>query len=118
MKWKRATFDKVTGSYLLGYIDVSYQKLCAVFGPPNLKGSADGKVMAEWAIEFEDGEVATIYDFKTCHTYCGNGLMPEQNTDWNIGGFNTVCVHRIHKLIAAVTNQIHKSWIHKSWIQK
>lgn len=63
------------------------------FGPP-LEGSDDGKTTAEWDLEFEDGTVATIYDWKT-------GSTPEKLYNWHIGGHNQDVLKHIEKATGA-----------------
>jgi hypothetical protein len=75
----------VNGTCLVGHITAHYSELVDVFGNPT---EGDGyKVDAEWKIEFEDGTVGTIYNWKNGPNYCGeHGKLPEFNTDWNVGG--------------------------------
>lgn len=89
MKFKQAHYSKINGSSLRGHLDVSYDTLVAVFGEPHSDGDAY-KVQAEWELEFEDGTVATIYDYKQGDAYNGpgQGTPPERVTDWHVGGFN------------------------------
>jgi len=70
----------VTGTSLRGTIDCSFDQLVKAFGMPMFDTSGDEKVKAEWHIEFDDGTIATIYDWKSL-------IDPEKNTDWHIGGF-------------------------------
>jgi hypothetical protein len=73
------------GTSLMGYIDCPYDTLTKLFGEPT-KGD-EYKVDAEWIIEFEDGTVATIYNYKDGKNYCGaDGLNKEEITNWHIGG--------------------------------
>lgn len=83
-----------TGSSFIDEIECDYTTLCRIFGEP-MEG--DGyKTSAEWDIRFEDGTIATIYDYKTCPAYCGpDGVPPENNTSWHIGGFHTRAVDLI-----------------------
>ena len=61
------------GEYLTTYDDI-----VNTFGEPTQQG--DGvKTTVEWIIKFENGSVATIYDWKYGHT-------PKDFTEWNIGG--------------------------------
>lgn len=90
---------RVTNSYndaymtsLLDYVNTTYARLVEVFGKP-ISGSGDGKVNSEWVIKFSDGNVATIYDWKTENT-------PVYDYDWHIGGNNRVVVERIRALVA------------------
>jgi len=85
IKFKRYK-GSVVGTSLIGEIDVSYKQLVKVFGKPD-KG--DGyKTEAEWRLKFEDGTIATIYDYKSSKTYDPEyGLPVEEIRDWHIGGF-------------------------------
>lgn len=71
---------------LQGYITTTYADLVGCFGNPTCDG--DGyKVDAEWIITFDDGVVATIYNYKDGPNYCGQHGTPVENiTDWHIGG--------------------------------
>ena len=75
----------INGTSLQGGIDASYAELCDLFG-----GHHDGdgyKVDAEWYVQFADGTVATIYNWKNGKNYCGESGKPlEQIRDWHIGG--------------------------------
>ena len=61
---------------LQGYVTAYYHELVAVFGEPDSGGD---KTTAEWCLEFEDGTVATIYDWKEYET-------PMGRYRWHIGG--------------------------------
>lgn len=70
-----------------GEMNFSYVRLCELFGAP-LPGDAY-KVDAEWILKFEDGTVATIYNWKDGPNYCGvDGTPVEEIKDWHIGGHN------------------------------
>lgn len=75
------------GSHLQGYVDVSYQRLVEVFGPPHSEGDAY-KSDAQWSLEFEDGTIATIYNYKDGKNYNGRTGTPSTwITEWHVGGF-------------------------------
>lgn len=88
----------VVGTYFQGSIDCDYKKIKSIFGKPH-KG--DGyKVDAEWNIEFENGEIATIYNYKDEKNYCGKeGLPKTKITDWHVGGYNNSVIKLICKLL-------------------
>lgn len=70
---------------LVGEIAVDYATLKRFFGQPT--GSDGYKSDAEWEIEFEDGKVATIYNWKDGKNYNGkDGLPKTKITNWHIGG--------------------------------
>ncbi len=73
------------GTHLQGEIVAKYADLKKKFGKPTV-GDAY-KCDAEWKIEFENGVVATIYNWKNGKNYCGkNGIATTKITDWHIGG--------------------------------
>lgn len=83
----------VNGTHLLDTIELPYSKIEAILGKP-LTGDFD-KVQAEWVIKFNDGEIATIYDWKERQPYWGV-------TDWHIGGHNHIAANRVIKLLKGI----------------
>ena len=83
---------------LQGYITVPYQKLIETFGKPE---EGDGyKVDAEWVIEFEDGTIATIYNWKNGKNYCGSsGLPVSRIEEWNVGGKDKDAVKKVCQIL-------------------
>ena len=67
---------------LQGYMEAYYHQLVEVFGQPD--GGGD-KTTVEWCLSFEDGTVATIYDWKEWET-------PTGSYRWHIGGKNSRAV--------------------------
>ena len=67
------------GSYFQGYVLTTYDNLVTRFGPPDFVGG--DKTNVEWRLEFEDGTIATIYDWK-------EPKIPEGEYEWHIGGFH------------------------------
>ena len=65
----------------------NYETLVRVLGEP-LKGSDDYKTQAEWDIEYKDGTITTVYDWKQGKRYLGEeeGIEPNEVIWWNIGG--------------------------------
>ena len=78
--------NNIAGTCLRGYVRTTYEKLLEVFDVPNI-GAGD-KTNAEWGLRFEDGTVATIYDYKEPY-------VPTSEYDWHIGGINNRAVHRV-----------------------
>jgi len=76
---------KTEGTGLVGYVVVSYDQLVEAFGKPtSQRPSGDDKVRICWDIEFYDGTVATIYDWKN---YRKTVNWVKQNyLEWHIGG--------------------------------
>jgi hypothetical protein len=83
---------------LQGYIDAGYSELINLFGKPT--GGDKYKVDAEWVLQFEDGMVATIYNYKSGKNYNGDsGLATEQIRDWHIGGHDKKVVDRVQIIL-------------------
>jgi hypothetical protein len=79
---------------LQGEVDASYQELCDLFGAPT--GGDGYKVDAEWYVKFDDGTIATIYNWKNGKNYEGeNGLNVEDIRDWHVGGFTGKAPKRV-----------------------
>jgi len=78
------------GTHLIDTIDLPYSEILEAFGKP-LTGDFD-KVQAEWTIQFNDGEVATIYDWKEDKPYWSV-------TDWHIGGHNHIAAERVINIL-------------------
>jgi hypothetical protein len=73
-------------TFLQGYIETTYDELVKVFGEPTvLEGD---KVTVEWILQFSDGTVATIYDWKLSET-------PMGVYNWHIGGRSQRAVHLV-----------------------
>ncbi len=76
----------INGTHLITCIDVSYKKLKRVFGKP-IKNPDGYKVDAQWIIKFEDGTLATVYNYKSGKSYLGKEGEPVTKIrDWHIGG--------------------------------
>jgi len=67
----------VQGTSFKGHVCTTYDKLVKILGEPK-EGSSDGKTTCEWRLEFEDGKVATIYDWKV-------GSTPKDEYNWHVG---------------------------------
>jgi hypothetical protein len=82
------------GTSLQDYVSVDYQTIVAKYGPPT---TSDGyKIDAEWIIEWDDGQVGTLYNWKNGKNYLGkNGTPVERIEEWNIGGKNKLVGKRI-----------------------
>jgi hypothetical protein len=93
----------ISGTCFQGYICATYSQLLDKFGSPG--NSFDSyKTDAEWVIEFDDGTVATIYNWKDGKNYCGDsGLEVEDITEWHIGG-RTILVE------SWINDYVHHSW--------
>lgn len=98
---------QTVGTSLSGYIDITYDELVEKLGEPH---QSDGyKVDAEWDLEFEDGTVATIYNYKTGKNYLGDeGYDTDEITDWHIGGAGEKSVEKVQELFPDATTR--KGW--------
>jgi len=102
MKINTSTIN-TNGTHLQGHMHCGYDKLVEVFGDPLSEGFDDYKSDAEWTIEFNDGTVATIYNYKNGRNYLGDaGLYPKEITEWNIGGHDRKAVEKIMKVLGLV----------------
>ena len=87
-----------------GAIECSHGLLVELFGPPTWdKESDDGKVKNEWVLLFDDGRVATVYDWKEYD------LPVENITDWHIGGKNKIITQRVEYIIDKVQSPIRRA---------
>ena len=86
------------GTSLRGYVRTTHKILTKLLGEP-LKGSSDGKTTCEWILEFEDGTVATIYDWKQKET-------PKDYFYWSVGGHTHKALECIKQVTGLETKQI------------
>lgn len=88
MKFTNNTKIESSGSGFVGELNTTYDELVAVFGKPTFSDVCN-KVTVQWVLEFEDGTVATIYDYKMDET-------PKGIYAWHIGGFSATAAVRVH----------------------
>ena len=95
--FKTGNFN-VMGTSRQGELDGYYKKdIEKVFGPPSWdQGSTDDKVQLEWNIEFPDGTIATIYDYKQY------GVDPEDIDYWSIGGRGPLAEYYVKKAMGII----------------
>lgn len=90
---------KINGTSLIGYISASLQQLKEAFGDPcYFSPSTYDKTQIEWRLLFEDGTIATIYDWKRY------GVIPnaDEVVDWNIGGKNHKALELVQEALKRV----------------
>lgn len=92
MKFETGKHINVNGTSFRDTVDVPYAKLANIFGAPITDGC--DKSLADWYIQFEDGTVATIYDWKNY------GMKKEQINRWHIGGFNNRAVDLVKEVLS------------------
>ena len=80
----------LTGVCYQGVIRTTYDTLEKTFGEP--RGGDGEKVTCEWRIEFDDGTVATIYDWKQQRT-------PYGEYEWHIGGHDESAVAAVYEAV-------------------
>lgn len=88
----------IFGTHLQGYIDCSYQQLTTLFGEPD--PTTSWKVNWEWIIKFDDGTVATVYDWKSGSRLRDiDGNRDTAIVQWNIGGHNRKALDYLYNTI-------------------
>ena len=110
MKINKPTTN-TNGTHLQGYINCSYDDLTSALGYPLEEGFDNYKSDAEWSIEFDDGMVATIYNWKNGKNYLGDqGYNLCDITQWHVGGHRPEIVERVAFLIkSAIKGRFFKS---------
>ena len=92
MKFTNRANSNMTG--LRGEFSITFAELVEIFGLPDVGPNADlDKSSCEWALEFEDGTIATIYDWKV------GRWTPMIAYQWHIGGFDNRAVDRVTECI-------------------
>ena len=87
-----------TGTWLQGYIEAPFFVIKSFFGQPH-EGD-QYKVDAEWDIKFQDGTVATIYNWKNGKSYNGpTGDAVEDMCVWHIGGNSERAVELVQEVL-------------------
>lgn len=101
---------KVTNNYndsnmtsLQGYVTAHYADLVKLFGEP-LRGG--DKTTAEWILKFEDGTVATIYDWKEYTT-------PMGRYDWHVGGNKRIVAAMVQEVLDGKIKVVDAFWTMK-----
>jgi len=103
--------NTIYGTHLQGNVGATYQELVEVFGEPTkFKWSeeSDNKVDAQWAIKFEDGTVATIYNYKNGLNYLGaEGKRVNEISMWNVGGHSERAVFLVNEEVIDWQHRLH-----------
>lgn len=94
----RAQNEKLNGTHGAGEVEATYAELVETFGPPfdGPDDDIDGKMTSFFIVEFNDGTVATIYDWKT-----GADYTIRERMVWNVGGHSK-------RSLAAVTGALER----------
>ena len=93
----------VGGIFLRGYIKASYDQLVKAFGEPHDPDGDNYKTDVEWAFEFADGTIATLYNWKNGKNYLGEaeGLELNDIYEWNVGGNSDKAVAKLLEKLRA-----------------
>ena len=92
----------VGGTFLQGYIKASYDQLVKTFGEPHDPDGDNYKTDVEWAFEFADGTIATLYNWKNGKNYLGaEGLELNDIYEWHVGGFSEKAVAKLLEKLRA-----------------
>ena len=92
MKYKVTdNYSLANGTSLKGYVATTYDTLVRLLGEPPSDGC--DKTTAEWILLFDDGTIATIYDYKMDST-------PYGLYDWHVGGHSHKAHEYVEKLLA------------------
>lgn len=87
----------VNGTHLQGSVMTTRARIEAVFGAPTYDTDDNfDKVMTEWIIAFDNGTVATIYDWKR---YEQGPVGMDELYDWHIGGHTSDAVTKVKSLL-------------------
>lgn len=101
MTFKKA--KNVNGTHFQGSIETTLAELTRKFGPPHIEEPSEfDKVGYEWMLEFSDGTVATIYDWKR---YTKQPLEPNEKFEFHIGGYTNMAVKYVNHVL-----QDEKAW--------
>ena len=91
MRFEKDANINMTG--FKGYVIAHYDELVGAFGKPDDGPDGDfDKVTCCWRLQFEDGTIASIYDWKEHST-------PFYRYDWHIGGHDSNAIDRIHEVL-------------------
>ena len=102
-----------SGTSLVGHITCTYDDIVKVFGEPN---ESDGyKSDAGWDIEWDDGTVSTIYNWKNGNNYNNDGTRTKSIVEWNVGGKNPLALHYVLRAIKRSKNG-HQSREQLEWM--
>ena len=88
--YRKATQKDIMFTGLQGYITTDYKTLVKKLGKPHITGG--DKTTVEWQLKFDNGVIATIYDWKY-------GKTPKHICQWNIGGEDYKAVTMVRELL-------------------
>jgi hypothetical protein len=98
MKFELVDHSHMMGTSGQGDLHATFAELVAKLGNPNAVLDTD-KIDACWVIRFEDGTVATVYNWKDGRNWLGDdGLDVEDITEWSVGGKDWKAVDALQEL--------------------
>lgn len=85
------------GTHFCGWFEATRQQIEDAIGAPTyLSHEPREKVTIEWGIQFDDGTVATIYDWKR---FSKNELRLDEVYRWHIGGIGLKSVRKVSQAL-------------------
>jgi hypothetical protein len=78
------------GTSLQGYVTSTLRDISEVFGEPTFYYPGE-KVTVEWGIKFDDGTIATIYDWKRYE----DAPEADEVLEYHIGGNSSAAVNAV-----------------------
>ena len=87
------------GTFLQGYIRADYGLLVNLFGIPSFAFSS--KTDWDWTIQFDDGTVATIYNYKNGPNYGYPTVTGDDIVEWHVGGYNQQAMENVKRVLTA-----------------
>jgi len=94
----------IQGTGLKGYVNITYDEIVSKLGKEHFGASGDNKMLAEWSFKFDDGTVATLYNYKNYDSV--DGLDLEDITEWNIGGNSKLAVYHLGKALGTLDTKL------------
>ena len=99
----------INDTNLQGNVGATYHELVEIFGEPTRyePDEYENKIDALWAIKFEDGTVATIYNYKNGLNYLGAvGKRVSEISMWNVGGLDERAVTMVNDEVIDWTHRL------------
>jgi len=99
----------INDTHLQGNVGATYHELVEIFGEPTRyePDEYENKIDALWAIKFEDGTVATIYNYKNGLNYLGAvGKRVSEISMWNVGGLDERAVTMVNDEVIDWTHRL------------
>lgn len=87
------------GTFQQDKINISYSKLVDIFGEPHHEID-ELRIDRKWLLQFGDGTVATIYNWKNGANWQGDDrILTDNIADWCIGGRTQHAVNLVKQAI-------------------